>query len=72
MRGCEMGLKRSCEALENKEISSRELVADCLKRIEETEPAVRALNTVCADEALAEALRSDGRRAKGEAKSALD
>ena len=72
MRGCEMGLKRSCEALENKEISSRELVADCLKRIEETEPAVRALNTVCAQDALAEALRSDGRRAKGEAKSALD
>lgn len=68
----ELTLKQAMEALQTKEISARELAEGLIKRIEEKEPQVRALNTICAEQAIAEADESDRRRAAGQALSPLD
>ncbi len=52
-------LTETAARLKSKEISASELVTDCLARIEETEPGVKACLTVMADSALAEARRLD-------------
>ena len=72
MKAHEMTLAQAIDALDKKEISSVELTQALLNRIDEEEPKVRALNCVCRDTALMQAAESDARRAKGEAKSALD
>ena len=55
-----------CNALVRKEISSVELTRHYLARIERLNPALNALITVTADEALAGAAEADRRRAAGE------
>jgi len=54
-----LSLHAAARLLRNREISSRELTADCLKRIEQVEPQLRALITVCADQAMAQASEAD-------------
>ena len=72
MKAYELTLKQAADALENKDISSTELTQSLLKRIEEKEPVIEALNTVCTNTALEEAKASDERRSKGENRSVLD
>lgn len=67
-----MTLKQAMDALEAKELSSVELTQSLLNRIEDKEPQVKALITVCSDSALSEAKDSDERRAKGEELSPYD
>jgi hypothetical protein len=55
----------ACELLTKGEISSRELTAALLDRIEAVEPQVKAFLTVTADEALAQAAAIDARHAAG-------
>lgn len=59
-------------ALENKDMSSYELVSGLLDRIDEMEPKVKALNFLCRESAVKEARESDERRAKGEHFGAYD
>ncbi len=68
----EWTLKRMMDALQTKEISARELAQALIARIEDKEPQVRALNTLCAESALKEADESDKRRAAGQALNPLD
>lgn len=68
----ELTLKQAMDALLNKEISARELTEGLIARIENKEPQVRALNTLCAESALTEAIESDKRRAAGLALSPFD
>ena len=58
----ELTLKQAMDALQKKELSSEELTRGLLARIEEKEPQVRALNTVCAEKAIKKAMESDKRR----------
>jgi aspartyl-tRNA(Asn)/glutamyl-tRNA(Gln) amidotransferase subunit A len=50
-----MTLSRARQALQTREISAAELTASCLERMETTEPAIRAMLTIRAEEALDEA-----------------
>ena len=72
MKLYELNLKQAMDKLASKEISARELTDALLCRINEKEPALHALNTVCADSALEMAAQADERRFKGCAKSAFD
>jgi aspartyl-tRNA(Asn)/glutamyl-tRNA(Gln) amidotransferase subunit A len=72
LKAYELTLAQAIDALEKKEISSVELTQALLNRIDEKESKMRALNCVCHKTALEQAAESDARRAKGEAKSALD
>jgi aspartyl-tRNA(Asn)/glutamyl-tRNA(Gln) amidotransferase subunit A len=72
LKAYELTLAQAIDALEKKEISSVELTQALLNRIYEKESKMRALNCVCHKTALEQAAESDARRAKGEAKSALD
>ena len=72
MKAYEMTLAQAMDALDKKDISSAELTRALLDRIEDKEPQVRALNTVCAETALAQAAEADVRRAKGESRGAFD
>ena len=54
-----MTIKQASDSLHNKKISAVELTKGLLTRIEEKEPSVSALNTVCADTALKEAEASE-------------
>jgi aspartyl/glutamyl-tRNA(Asn/Gln) amidotransferase, A subunit len=69
---CELTLKQAMDALRKKELSSRELAEGLIARINDKEPRVRALNTLCSEKALEEAAMSDKRRASGQALSAYD
>lgn len=55
-----------CEGLSKREISSVELVRECLENIEKKDAAVGAFLSVCADDALRSAEDIDSRRAAGE------
>lgn len=72
MKAYEMTMKQAMDALQTKDISAVELTKSLLRRIEETKKSVKALNTICADMALAEAEESDKRRAAGEQKGMFD
>ena len=65
-------IEEHAESLERGEYSSLELTAAFLERIAEKDKKIGAYITVCHDEALAAAKRSDERRAKGESRSILD
>ena len=65
-------MAQAMDALDKKDISSAELTRALLDRIDDKEPKVRALNTVCAATALAQAAEADTRRARGEKLSAFD
>ncbi len=58
--------------LDRGEVSSHEVVAALLERIERVEPRVHAFTEVLADDARAEAQRSDARRRAGESRGPLD
>jgi len=49
------------EGLKKKEFSSREMVKDCLRRIEEIDKKIKAFITVCDENATKEAEKKDGR-----------
>ncbi len=53
--------------LHSRQISARELTESCLTRIEQVEPQVKALLSVCADSARAQAREADALLASGEA-----
>ncbi len=67
-----LSLAQCREALAQKEVSSLELTQAYLERIHAQNPSLNAYITVCEDEALARARRSDERRVRGEASHALD
>src|SRR6478736_5988886 len=69
---CGLTATRQAQLLQNKEVSSVELVRAHLDRIGRLDPLVRAFTAVFAEEALADAALSDARRARGEARGALD
>ena len=52
-------LTEAAAKLKSREISATEMVADCLARIEATEPEIKACLTVMADQALDQAARLD-------------
>ena len=56
----------AAEALQNKELSSKELVSSIFSRIDEVEPKVHAFNLLMRDYALQKAEEIDTKRAKGE------
>ena len=72
MKAYEMTMKQAMDALRTKDISARELVASLIGRIEETDPRVNALMTLCKDEALTAAAESDERRANGQSRGIYD
>ncbi|MDD5018405.1 MAG: Asp-tRNA(Asn)/Glu-tRNA(Gln) amidotransferase subunit GatA [Eubacteriales bacterium] len=72
MKAYELTMKQMMDALGKKELSAYELVTSLIGRIEEKEPGVKALNCVCADEAIAQAKASDERRAGGKQKGVFD
>lgn len=59
------------ELIQNKEISSEELVKGCLERIEDVNPKINAVVQLRAEEALQEAQEADAALAKGESKGIL-
>ncbi len=59
------GLARQAELIAAGELSSRELVEMCLRRIERLDPTLNAFRVVFAERALAEAGQADGRRGAG-------
>ena len=61
-----MHISEAAEALTKKDISSSELVEAHLRHIEQTEPSLNALITVCADHAMQNARAIDERRARGD------
>lgn len=65
-------MKQAMDALERKDISAVELVSGLLERIDSIEPNVKALNLICRETALEQALMSDERRAKGRQFSKYD
>ncbi len=60
------------ELLKNREISSKEITEECLKRISSIEPELRAFITVWRENAIKNAEESDRRRAAGEELSVID
>ncbi len=63
---------KAAEMLENKEISSVELVKSCLERIESTDDKISAFLHVDSEKALNEAQLADERRKNGEVLGTLD
>ncbi len=72
MKAYEMTMAQAMDALDKRDISSAELTRALLDRIDDKEPKVRALNTVCAETAMAQAAEADARRARGEKLSDFD
>ena len=68
----EMTLKQAADTLQNKEISAEELTRGLIARIEEKEPKVRALNAICAEKAIEDAVESDKRRVSGQSVGRFD
>ena len=68
----ELTMKQAMDALQKKEISARELTEGLITRIEDKEPQIKALNTLCADAARKNADESDKRRAVGQTLSPFD
>jgi aspartyl-tRNA(Asn)/glutamyl-tRNA(Gln) amidotransferase subunit A len=56
------------QLLKDKKLSSVELIRDCLKRVKEVEPKVKAFVTVTEELALKQAEEADKRIAKGDIK----
>jgi amidase len=65
------GLARQAELIAAGEVSSRELVEACLRRIERLNPTLNAFRIVLAERALAEAGQADGRRGAGDRRPLL-
>ncbi|NEA32901.1 amidase [Streptomyces sp. SID13031] len=61
----DLSLVEVLQLLERRKLSARELVLDCLHRIELTEPTLRAFVTLTQDLALDAAVRADEARAAG-------
>lgn len=61
----ELTIRQAADALRKKELSSEELVSGLLKRIDDKEPQIKALNFICREAALDDARASDERRSKG-------
>lgn len=61
-----LSISEVISALENRDVSSREVTQACLDQIERTEPELNALITVCAEDALRAADKVDEKRARGE------
>lgn len=59
-------------AIRRKKISSEEVTAACLKRIEQVNPRLNAVVQVTADAALRDAREADARLARGEGRGALE
>ena len=51
----ELTIRQAADALRKKELSSEELVSGLLKRIDDKEPQIRALNFICREAALDDA-----------------
>ena len=62
----QLTIKEAINKLDAGEITAVDLARACLDRIKEVDDKIKALLTVCEDEALAEAKAADERRAKGE------
>ena len=60
------------QRLDAREVSSYELVQQCIERIEQLNPKVNAFVTVCADQALAAAKHSDELLSRGKARGVLE
>lgn len=72
MKAYEMTMKQAMDALQAKDISAEELTLALIDRIENKDPSVKALNSICKESALAEAKKSDERRAAGNELSNFD
>ncbi len=68
----ERSLTDLAQALSRREVSSEEITAACLSRIEATDGKLHAFLRVAPERSLAAARASDARRARGEARSRLD
>lgn len=62
----DMGIAQLREALDNRDVSARELTQTYLEQIRRTEPEMNALVTVCEEQALADADRVDKKIARSE------
>jgi aspartyl/glutamyl-tRNA(Asn/Gln) amidotransferase, A subunit len=62
----QLTIKQAIEKLDSGEITSVELTQSCLDRIKEVDGQVKALLTICDEDAIAEAKKADERRANGE------
>ena len=62
----DLSLVEILDQLTRRKLSARELVADCLRRIDDFEPTIRAFVTQTPQLALAAARRADDARARGE------
>jgi amidase len=65
------GVARSLELLRDGAVSPRELVEDCLRRIERLDPQLNAFRKVFAERALAEAEQAGGRLGAGDERPLL-
>ncbi|GAB2958813.1 amidase family protein [Saccharothrix stipae] len=63
---CFAGAARQAELLRSGTLTSRDLVAECLRRIDRHDRALNAFRLVFTDRALADADHADARRARGE------
>lgn len=72
MNAYELTIRQAADALRNKELSAEELVRGLLKRIDDKEPQIKALNFICRESALDEARASDERRSKSAELSEYD
>ncbi|ONI86677.1 transporter [Saccharothrix sp. ALI-22-I] len=63
---CFAGAARQAELLRSGALTSRDLVAECLRRIDRHDRSLNAFRAVFTDRALAEADHADARRARGE------
>lgn len=61
----ELPIHEAHRLLKSRELSCRELTLKCLERLEQVEPRIKALITVCAEQALEQADAADGRIANG-------
>jgi len=67
MNDChKLTIHEAAELLRSRQLSARELTEDCLRRIEETEPRISALLSVCGDLARSQAAKADERLARGD------
>ncbi len=67
MNDChKLTIHEAAELLRSRQLSARELTEDCLRRIEETEPRIGALLSVCGDLARSQAAKADERLARGD------
>lgn len=63
---CFAGAARQAELLRSGALTARDLVAECLRRIDRHDRALNAFRVVFTDRALADAEHADARRARGE------